>query len=121
MKRIYSLPGKILPWDPTLSLSGPIILCPIKDVETDQAIGEVFIELQTMNIPWDARTIRRQLPAVQSLAAQVASAIHQAQVYAGTLAMEKTLQELTLARSIQASFLPESIPQIPGWQLSASP
>ena len=34
--------------------------------------------------------------------------------------MEKTLQELSLARSIQASFLPESIPQLPGWQLTAT-
>ncbi len=116
----YSLPGKSLPWETSNSLSGPIILCPIKDVESGQPIGEIFIELQTMNIPWNTRTIHRQLPAVQSLAAQVASAIHQKQVYVGTLAIEKTLQELSLARSIQASFLPESIPQIPGWQLSAT-
>ena len=116
----YSMPGKRLPWDPAHSLSGPSILCPIKAVEGDQPIGEVFIELQTLNMPWDANAIRRQLPAVQSLAAQVASAIHQAQVYAGSLAMEKTLQELSLARSIQASFLPESIPQLPGWQLTAT-
>jgi serine phosphatase RsbU (regulator of sigma subunit) len=116
----YSMPGKRLPWDPALSLSGPSILCPIKAEEGDQLIGEVFIELQTLNIPWDINAIRRQLPAVQSLAAQVASAIHQAQVYAGSLAMEKTLQELSLARSIQASFLPESIPQLPGWQLTAT-
>ncbi len=116
----FSMPGKKLPWDPTISLAGPVILCPIKDVETNQTIGEVFIELQTLNIPWDARTVRRQLPAVQSLAAQVASAIHQSTQYARSLAMEKTLQELSLAHSIQASFLPASIPQIPGWQLTAT-
>jgi serine phosphatase RsbU (regulator of sigma subunit) len=116
----FSMPGKRLPWDPTISLSGPVILCPIKDVETNQPIGEVFIELQTLNIPWDARTLRRQLPAVQSLAAQVASAIHSSTVYARSLAMEKTLQELSLARSIQASFLPASIPHIPGWQITAT-
>ncbi len=73
-----------------------------------------------MAIPWDARSVRRQLPAVQSLGAQVASAIHRAHVYAETLAMQKTLQELSLARSIQASFLPESIPQLPGWQITAT-
>jgi sigma-B regulation protein RsbU (phosphoserine phosphatase) len=89
-------------------------------VESGQLIGEVIIELQTMTIPWDAPAVRRQLPAVQSLAAQVASAIHQAHVYAGTLAMQKTLQELSLAHSIQTSFLPESIPQLPGWQLTAT-
>jgi serine phosphatase RsbU (regulator of sigma subunit) len=116
----YSMPGKSFPWDPGISLSGPIILCPIKDVENDQPIGEVFIELQTFNMLWKAPTIRRQLPAVQSLAAQVASAIHQAQVYKETMTMEKTLQELSLARSIQASFLPEYIPQLPGWHLTAT-
>ncbi len=116
----FSMPGKRLPWDLTISLSGPVILCPVKDVESNQPIGEVFIELQTLNIPWDVRTLQRQLPAVQSLAAQVASAIHQSTVYARSLAMEKTLQELSLARSIQASFLPASIPQIPGWQLTAT-
>jgi serine phosphatase RsbU (regulator of sigma subunit) len=95
-------------------------LCPIKDVESGQPIGEIFIELQSLTIPWDIRALRSQLPAVQSLSDQVASAIRQAHVYAGTLAMEKTLQELALAHSIQASFLPEFIPQIPGWQLSAT-
>jgi serine phosphatase RsbU (regulator of sigma subunit) len=116
----FSMPGKRLPWNPELSLSGPVIYCPIMDVETDQPIGEVFIELQTLNIPWSAQSIRRQLPAVQSLAAQVASAIHQAQVYASNMAMEKTLQELSLAHTIQTSFLPESIPHITGWQLTAT-
>jgi serine phosphatase RsbU (regulator of sigma subunit) len=115
-----SMPGKRLPWNPEWSLSGPIIYCPIKDVETDLPIGEVFIELQTLNIPWNNNSIRKQLPAAQSLAAQVASAIHQSQVYASNLAMQKTLQELSLAHTIQASFLPESIPQIPGWQLTAT-
>jgi serine phosphatase RsbU (regulator of sigma subunit) len=116
----YSMPGKRLPWDPAVILAGPIILCPVVDQESNQPIGEVFLELQTMNIPWNNQALRRQLPAVQSLAAQVASAIHQSRVYAASLAMQKTLQELELARSIQASFLPESIPQIPGWQITAT-
>ncbi len=116
----FSMPGHKPPWNPDITHVGPIILCPIRDVESGQLIGEVFIELQTMAVPWDASTVRRQLPAVQSLAAQIASAIHQAHIYAGTLAMQKTLQELSLAQSIQASFLPESIPQLPGWQLTAT-
>jgi serine phosphatase RsbU (regulator of sigma subunit) len=116
----YSVSGKRLPWDPTITLAGPIILCPIMDEESNQPIGEVFIELQTLNIPWTTRALRRQLPAVQSLAAQVASAIHQARMYGASLAMQKTLQELSLARSIQASFLPESIPELPGWQITAT-
>ena len=116
----YGMPGNSPPWNQSILYSGPVILCPIMDVESGQPIGEVFIELQTMTIPWDVRTVRRQLPAVQSLAAQVASAIHQAHVYTDSLALQKTLQELSLAHSIQASFLPESIPLIPGWQLAAT-
>ncbi len=116
----FSLAGRKMPWNDAIIYSGPVILCPIKDVESGQPIGEIFLELQSMSIPWDASSIRRQLPAVQSLAAQIASAIHQARTYAGTLAMEKTLQELSLAHSIQASFLPASIPQLPGWQLAAT-
>ncbi len=116
----YSVSGKRLPWDPTITLAGPIILCPIMDEESNQPIGEVFIELQTLNIPWNTRALRRQLPAVQSLAAQVASAIHQTRMYSASLAMQKTLQELSLARSIQDSFLPESIPELPGWQITAT-
>jgi serine phosphatase RsbU (regulator of sigma subunit) len=97
-----------------------VILCPINDTEDGRLIGEICLELQTMAVSWDLRSVRRQIPAVQSLAAQVASAINQSRIYAETLAMEKTLQELSLARSIQASFLPETIPQLPGWQLTAA-
>jgi serine phosphatase RsbU (regulator of sigma subunit) len=116
----YSGPGMPPPWSQSIVYLGPIILCPIMDVETGNTIGEVLIELQSLTIPWDARAVRRQLPAVQSLAAQVASAIHQSHVYADNIAMQKTLQELSLAHSIQASFLPASIPVIPGWQLAAT-
>jgi serine phosphatase RsbU (regulator of sigma subunit) len=69
---------------------------------------------------WDARSLAAMLPAVQTLSAQVASALRRAHVYAETLAMQKTLQELSLARSIQASFLPEELPRLDGWQLHAA-
>jgi serine phosphatase RsbU (regulator of sigma subunit) len=114
------LPKEKLPWDPASSYLGPAILCPIIDNETGLPIGEVFIELQTMNIPWDSRSLRGQIPAVQSLAAQIASAIHQSNVYIETLNMQKTLQELSIARTIQDSFLPEGVPELKGWQISAT-
>jgi serine phosphatase RsbU (regulator of sigma subunit) len=117
---IISKPKEKLAWNPHISYLGPTILCPISDVESGLPIGVTFIELQTMNIQSDPRSIRRHLPAVQSLAAQIASAIHQSDVYAETIAMQKTLQELSLARTIQESFLPESVPDLPGWQISAT-
>lgn len=114
-----SMPRDKIPWNPDISYLDPVILCPINDVESGKLIGEIFLELQTMTVPWDARSIHRQLPALQSLSAQVASALHRADLYGTTLTMQKTLQELALARNIQASFLPETTPNLPGWQLSA--
>jgi len=117
---VFSMPGSEIPWNRDLTYLDPIILCPIKDEESGLLIGEIFLELQTMSIPWDGPSIRQQLPALQSLSAQVASALHRAKNYEDTLTMQKTLQELSLARSIQASFLPESVPQLQGWQLTAT-
>jgi serine phosphatase RsbU (regulator of sigma subunit) len=114
------MPGEKFPWNLSVSALQPVILCPINAVEGGDLIGEVFMELQTLTIPWDLRSVQRQLPAVQALAAQVASAINQSQSYAKSLTMQKTMQELALARSIQASFLPETIPSLPGWQLAAA-
>jgi serine phosphatase RsbU (regulator of sigma subunit) len=115
-----SMARKKIDWNQGILYHGPTILCPINDVKSGLPIGGIFIEIQTMNIPWDPSSVRRQLPAVQSLAAQIASAINQANTYTETIAMERTMQELSLARTIQASFLPETIPDIPGWQLSAT-
>jgi len=42
-----------------------------------------------------------------------------AKSYAVTLAHEKVTRELAQAGRIQESFLPEEIPEIPGWQISA--
>lgn len=60
------------------------------------------------------------LPTLQSLAAQVASALHQKVVYERSLAHQKTQTELEFARRIQTGFLPDILPEIPGWQLAAS-
>jgi len=115
----FFLSGEKLPWEIKPSNRRPVIVSPIMDMESGQPMGGIYLELHSMAIPWDRNSVLRQLPAVQSIGAQVASAIHQAHVYSETLAMQKTLQELSLARTIQASFLPETIPQLPGWQLTA--
>jgi serine phosphatase RsbU (regulator of sigma subunit) len=60
------------------------------------------------------------LPALQSLAAQIASALYRADEFARALAHQKVIQELTVAAEIQASLLPERLPQIDGWQLAAA-
>lgn len=59
------------------------------------------------------------IAAVQSLAAQIASALHGARVYAQELEHENVARELAVAGQIQANFLPDELPQLPGWQLTA--
>jgi sigma-B regulation protein RsbU (phosphoserine phosphatase) len=60
------------------------------------------------------------LPVAKSLAAQISSTLHSAQVYTQTLAHEKVARELVMAGQIQASFLPSELPDVAGWQLAAT-
>jgi serine phosphatase RsbU (regulator of sigma subunit) len=92
-----------------------VLIAPILDVESGEPIGGIFVSRG-----WRPETIASILPAVQSLAAQIGSALHGARVYAQTLAHERVEQELTLAWRIQESFLPDRLPDIPGWQLAAT-
>jgi serine phosphatase RsbU (regulator of sigma subunit) len=114
------LPDRPIPWQTKPSAHEPLLVAPIQNADSGQPEGLVYLELQTLAVPWDARSVASLLPAVQSLSAQVASACQQARVYAETLSTQKMVQELALARRIQDSFLPEHIPQVPGWQIAAS-
>ncbi|MCA9935195.1 MAG: SpoIIE family protein phosphatase [Anaerolineales bacterium] len=85
------------------------------------------------------------LPALRSLAALIASVLHQqaeyeealaaqaeayreelfaqayqAEVYAQALAYRKMTQELEVAGRIQTSFLPQTVPDMAGWQLAVA-
>ncbi len=103
----YFLPGKKLPWgeNPT---SDALLITPILDVDSTETIGGIILSQS-----WHAETIPNLLPAVQSLAAQIASALHRAKVY-------RIEQEMAVAAKIQDSFLPDGTPIIPGWQLSVT-
>jgi sigma-B regulation protein RsbU (phosphoserine phosphatase) len=68
----------------------------------------------------DAGAIADLLPMVKSLAAQITSALHSAQLYAQTQAHQKIARELAMAGRIQASFLPSSLPTLAGWQLAVT-
>jgi serine phosphatase RsbU (regulator of sigma subunit) len=97
-----------------------VLIDPILNVVSGEVEGFLYLELQNLAVPWDTRSVAGLLPAVQALSAQVASACHQGRVYAETLAAQNMVQELALARRIQDSFLPQQIPQIPGWQITAA-
>lgn len=104
----------ILPW--TAQMAGyPLIVAPILHVESQTPIGGVCLIR-----PRGAQASGLLLPAVQTLAAQVASALHSAEVYERQLAAERLSRELALAGQIQASLLPQTLPVVPGWQIAAS-
>ena len=108
-KRDHLLP----PWD-TQAVDDALVVTPVLDVETKEPIGGIHLSLGR-----DPDAASSLLPAVQSCAAQIASALHGARVYAQQLAHESVSRELALAGQIQANFLPDTLPDVPGWQLAA--
>ena len=111
------LPGEALPWDdrgPDRERLTPqsLITAPILKPDAAEPIGGMVLTQQTRPV-WDAEEMTRSLPAVQTLASQIGSALHGAERY-------RLEQELSLAGQIQASFLPNDLPIVPGWQLAAS-
>jgi serine phosphatase RsbU (regulator of sigma subunit) len=109
-----------LPWNEGNQNHNPVIVTPILTPEANRPIGGIYLELRTLAQPWDFRSLSNLFPALQSLAALIASALHRAEIYAQTLTYQEISQELKLAGSIQASFLPNKFPAIPGWQLAVS-
>jgi serine phosphatase RsbU (regulator of sigma subunit) len=117
--RVFSAKER-LPWQVNPDSHRPVVVAPVLDVESRQATGGIYLELLGLGFSWNSAALGRLLPTVQSLAAQVASALHQAKIYAQTLERQKTLQELAFARRIQLSFLPKATPILPGWQFAAN-
>ncbi|MBE0409599.1 MAG: PP2C family protein-serine/threonine phosphatase [Anaerolineales bacterium] len=109
-----------MPWKENHENHNPIIVTPILTPDSNRPIGGIYLELRTLSQPWDDRALSNLFPAVQSLADLIASALHRAKIYSQTLAYQEISQELKLAGSIQASFLPNKFPAIPGWQLAVS-
>jgi len=110
----HFLPRATMPWMEAPANDG-VVVAPILDVDSAKPIGGIYLSRSR-----DPTTVASLLPAVQSLAAQIASALHGAEVYEQTLAHQKIEQELALAGQIQASFLPNELPHMPGWQLTAT-
>jgi serine phosphatase RsbU (regulator of sigma subunit) len=93
----------------------PLAAAPIVGTDAASVLGGIFIRFSpTVEDPAEA------LPALQSLAAQVASALFRAEEHHRALAHQRIVQELSVAAEIQASFLPEQLPRLPGWQLAAA-
>ncbi|GAB4580445.1 MAG: hypothetical protein Fur0022_31860 [Anaerolineales bacterium] len=108
-----------IPWRET-STHSPLVVAPIIDVEKGEPVGGIYIELQTLVQPWDMAALTRLFPAVNALAAQIASAINQADIYQEALELQRSAQELRLAGEIQASFFPDTFPVAEGWEFSVT-
>lgn len=109
-----------LPWRPTQVNHDPIVTAPILDVESGETIGCIYVELRILAQPWNRNALTSLFPAAKTLADQVASALHQARIYHETLEYQRVMQELEVAGRIQASFLPNEIPSLDGWELAVS-
>jgi serine phosphatase RsbU (regulator of sigma subunit) len=109
-----------LPWEKAPDRHFALLTAPILDPITGDTIGGLFIELLSLPQVWDKKTILEHNPALQNLAAQIAMALKQAENYQENMKHQRVTQELRLAGDIQSSFLPDRIPAMPGWDLSAS-
>jgi serine phosphatase RsbU (regulator of sigma subunit) len=106
--------GERPPWNDQPATQA-LAVAPIIGIDTAESLGGIGVCFSpAIDDPAEA------LPAMQSLAAQLASALYRADEYARALAHQKAVQELTVAAEIQASFLPASLPSIAGWQLAAA-
>lgn len=113
-------PNDKLPWHSSTDPHSALVLTPIMDASKDTPLGGIYLELLSSSLPWDEKSISNLIPAVKSLSDQIASSLNRTMVYRETLQVQRTIQEISLARRIQASFLPESVPDYPGWQLAAT-
>ncbi len=112
----YFAPGDTAPWTKEVT-TFPLYLTPILSSEKREPLGGLYLALDRL---YFEESVMDLGPALQVLAAQIATAVHQADVQAQTLAHQKTVQELEFAWQIQASFLPDVLPEIAGWQLAAA-
>jgi GAF domain-containing protein len=85
----------VRPWKRHTGHSG-VLIVPVFDAAWGAPIGRIYLER-----PEDGRSVDRLLPAAQSLAGQIASALHTVEVYQQTLAerlaRERVSQELSFA------------------------
>lgn len=109
------LAGEPLPWTME-SNDQPLILTPILSTDKGETLGGIGLIRSMYGYTGFSTDLR---PALEVLAAQIASAINAADVFKRSLEHQKFVQELAFAGEIQASFLPDQIPTLDGWQISA--
>jgi serine phosphatase RsbU (regulator of sigma subunit) len=109
-----------LPWAGDSQAHNAVVVAPVLDVDSNTPRGGIYLELYSLSQPWDTVSLASLYPGVLSLSAYVASAFHQAEIYTQALAYQRVSEELSLAGRIQASFLPDELPKLSGWQLAVT-
>ena len=112
--RVFA-PGAPLPWDGQQPAGETLLVASIPGFEGGDPLGGIYIRQHRAS-----ELLASSSSLIQSLAAQIASAYHSAQVRAETREQQRIAQELMLAGRIQASLLPAGPPQLSGWQIAAA-
>ena len=112
----YLGPGETVPWTGARARH-LVYITPILSSEGADPLGIIYLAFDRL---YFEDTIIDMQPALQVLAAQIATALQRAKVHLQNIKHQKTVQELAFAWQIQASFLPRNLPQIEGWGLSAA-
>lgn len=78
------------------------------------------IGLLVVDDPQQSTSNPRLMAILAGIAHQTATVLETAQLQAGAAERRRLEQELEVARSIQASFIPDHPPEVPGWELAAA-
>ena len=110
--------GEAAPWGGG-NLKAGMLIVPILSAHSPYPIGRLALERSER-----ANAVGQLLPAAQALAGQVAAAVASAEAHQQTLderiQRERVSQELAFAGQIQASLLPERVPEFPGCDIAAA-
>ncbi len=91
------------------------ILGRVAENEQEQPLlGGIYLEYS------DQRPTDDITQSMQELAGQIAAALSRAESYANNVARLRLTHELEMAGRIQASFLPDVVPELPGWDIAAT-
>jgi serine phosphatase RsbU (regulator of sigma subunit)/transcriptional regulator with GAF, ATPase, and Fis domain len=85
----------------------------------DAFLGVIFTEENQAPALSRVKTREKRHEITLGVAQQAALAIHNNKLRHEVLAREKLEREFQLAREIQKTFLPDELPQPPGWQIAA--
>jgi serine phosphatase RsbU (regulator of sigma subunit) len=109
----YNLAGVRLANETSGRITRRGIVVPISDDENIPQGGILILRRE------DYGDVIELLPAAQALADQISAALLSIEQYAQAVENEKMTRELEIAGRIQATFLPDQVPILPGWEISA--